>query len=69
MHDNRVAGTDKAHQCFELWTFSVFAGGFVGEGFSDFDSFQLPFRVLVKGADPYVADALSKHAYTPFMSS
>jgi hypothetical protein len=39
MHDHRIAGTDKAHQCFKLRAFRVLAGGFVGEGLGDLDTF------------------------------
>ncbi len=66
MHDNRVAGTNEAHQRFKLRASRIFAGGFVGEGLGDFDAFQLPFCVLVNGADPYIPDALSKYMYPSY---
>src|SRR5258708_19875318 len=66
MHGYRVAGTNEAHQRFKLRASRIFAGGFVGEGLGDFDSFQLPFCVLVNGADPYIPDALSTYTYPSY---
>jgi len=48
-------------QLLQLRTLGVFSGGFVGEGFIERDPVQLPLDLLVKGADPDVADTLSRH--------
>jgi hypothetical protein len=69
MHDQRIASANKAHQCLKLRPLRVLARGFVGEGFSDLDAFQLASCILLKSADPYVPNALSKRTCPSYMSS
>jgi len=40
----------------------IFAGDVVGEGAVDLDAVELPVGVLLQGADPDVADALTVDA-------
>ena len=61
VHDDGVARACKAQQEFQLGSVGVFARCFVGEGLIERDTVQLPLCLLVKGADPDVADALSRH--------
>ncbi|MNN80253.1 hypothetical protein D3C81_1969680 [compost metagenome] len=61
MHHQGVALADVIKQRVELGTLGVLAGGLVGEHLVHLGAFQLPIRVLVKGADPDVADPLSVH--------
>ena len=56
-----VAPARKPQHEFQLGTLGVFARGFVGEGLIERDPIQLPLDLLVKDADPDVADALSGH--------
>ncbi len=59
MHHHGVAFAHEGEQSFQLGTLGVLAGCLVGEHPRYLNSIQLPFRVLVKGADPDVADALT----------
>src|SRR4051794_2422158 len=56
-----VAPARKAQHEFQLRTLGVFARGFIGEGLIERDPVQLPLCLLVKGADPDVANTLSRH--------
>ncbi|EQD79670.1 hypothetical protein B1A_01608 [mine drainage metagenome] len=61
MYHHGVAGAGETHQCFQLRAFDILARSLVGERTVNLDAFQLPFRVLVEGADPDVPNALSVH--------
>src|SRR4051812_2934119 len=61
MDDDGVAPARKAQHEFQLRAFGVFARGFIGEGLIKRDPVQLPLDLLVKGADPDVANTLSRH--------
>ncbi|STX11572.1 Uncharacterised protein [Klebsiella pneumoniae] len=54
-----VAG--EAYQRFQLRTLDILAGCLVAKSAINLDAFQLPFRVLVEGADPDIPNALSSH--------
>src|SRR3954468_12928857 len=56
-----VAPARKAQHEFQLRAFGVFARGFIGEGLIKRDPVQLPLDLLVKRADPDVANTLSRH--------
>ena len=62
MGDDRVALTNKVHQRFNLWTFSVFAGGFVRKDPIDGRARKLSLGVLLQATYAYVANALPDHA-------
>ncbi|MND98454.1 hypothetical protein D3C80_908050 [compost metagenome] len=59
MHDNSVALTDEAEHGLQLWALGVLARRLVGEHLAHLCLFQLPFRVLIKAADPDIADTMS----------
>jgi hypothetical protein len=61
VNDDGVAPARKAQQELQLRTLGVFARGFIGEGLIERDPVQLPLCLLVKGADPDVANTLSGH--------
>ncbi len=52
MHHHGVAGAGEAYQRFQLRTLDILAGCLVAKSAINLDAFQLPFRVLVEGADP-----------------
>jgi hypothetical protein len=57
-----VAGAHECHERFQLRALRVFARRFVAERSVQIDVFQLPLGVLVKAANPNVADPLTDHA-------
>ncbi|BEA04974.1 hypothetical protein VEE15_49570 (plasmid) [Escherichia coli] len=60
MHHHGVAGAGEAYQRFQLRTLDILAGCLVAKSAINLDAFQLPFRVLVEGADPDIPNALSQ---------
>lgn len=61
VHHHCIAFADEAQQRFELGALGVLARCLVGEHLAHLGLFQLAFRVLVKAADPDVADAVPLH--------
>ncbi len=61
VHHHCIAFADEAQQRFELGALGVLARCLVGEHLARLGLFQLAFRVLVKAADPDVADAVPLH--------
>ena len=59
MHYHRVALARKRQQGIELRPLGVFAGCHVDELFVHLDLIELAFRVLLKIADPDIANALT----------
>nr|QEQ69953.1 Aldehyde dehydrogenase [Klebsiella pneumoniae] len=57
MHHHGVAGAGEAYQRFQLRTLDILAGCLVAKSAINLDAFQLPFRVLVEGADPDIPNA------------
>ncbi|MCH6718038.1 hypothetical protein BED04_27740 [Escherichia coli] len=51
-----------------LLTLDILAGCLVAKSAINLDAFQLPFRVLVEGADPDIPNALSSHGIPCKMS-
>ncbi|AXN57521.1 hypothetical protein SF274771_1789 [Shigella flexneri 2747-71] len=68
MHHHGVAGAGEAYQRFQLRTLDILAGCLVAKSAINLDAFQLPFRVLVEGADPDIPNALSSHGIPCKMS-
>ena len=61
MDDDSIALAYEPHQGFQLRAMGILAGCPVGERVVQRHSLQLPFRVLVMAADPYVSNALTNH--------
>jgi len=61
VHDDRIPLAREAQQGIELGPRDILARCFVGEGAVHRNLFELAVRVLVEGADPDIADALSIH--------
>ncbi|MNP01331.1 hypothetical protein D3C76_931420 [compost metagenome] len=59
VNDYGVAFADEAQQSIQLWALGVLARRLVDEHLAHLCLFQLPFRVLVKAADPDIADTMS----------
>jgi len=59
--DDSIALAYEPHQGFQLRAMGILAGCPVGERVVQRHSLQLPFRVLVMAADPYIPNALSDH--------
>jgi hypothetical protein len=59
VHEDGVAVADEAEHRLELGAVQVFSGGAVGERLVELNAVELADGVLVQGADPEVADALS----------
>lgn len=67
VHDDGVPVADEPEQLGQLRPGGVLAGGFVGEDPVQDLAVELALLVLVNGADPYVADALTFHGGLPFV--
>jgi len=57
-----VAVADEGEHRRQLRPVEVLAGDMVGEGPVDLDALELPISILLQGADPDVADALTVDA-------
>lgn len=61
MDDNGIPLARETEERVELRPRDILARRFVGEGAIDGNLFELAVRVLVKTADPDIADALSSY--------
>ena len=68
VHHHGVACPGETHEGFQFRPLDILARCFVGKSAVNLDAIQLPFRILVKSADPNVSNALSDHGIPNRMS-